>query len=530
MVVADGPPKGKRFMAGRGAAPPSFVQLGSHYLQAQKKPYSPPVRISPPSCFPHFQEVFMKQRLSQLILVTGLVLALPLLAFANSLPVFTELAANAGKSVVFISIEKTTKQAPTARQFRNQLPEGMPFPEFFGQFPFEQFFGKQPQPRKMMGQGSGFVISPDGLIVTNNHVIEGADKVTVRFQDNDTEYAATVVGQDKETDLAVIRIKRDTPLPVLKFGDSDATQVGEWVLAIGNPLGLDNTVTAGIISAKHRIIGAGPFDNFLQTDASINPGNSGGPLLNMQGEVIGINTAISIEGQNIGFAIPSTEAATIIDQLKQGKTVKRGWIGVTIQSVDENQAKALGLPEAKGALISSVGKDLPADKAGVRQGDVVLEVNGAPVADSKELLTHIASLKPGDKAHLVLWRGNKRITKTVILGERNEESMASMQPQGPRATASVLGMSLQAVGEKEAAALGLDKIQGLIVVEVAPDSPAATEGVRQGDVILQANQQDVNSTADLEAVITRDKQRGAVMLLIRRQGQNHFVGLPLDKK
>jgi serine protease Do len=472
----------------------------------------------------------MNRHLAKLIIVTGLVLALPVLAAANGLPVFTELAARAGKSVVFISTEKTTQGGPGGRQFRQQVPEGHPFREFFDRF--DQFFGQQPgQPRKQTGQGSGFVISPDGLIVTNNHVIEGADKVTVRFQDDSTEYVAQVVGRDKETDLAVIRIKSERKLPVLAFGDSDALRVGEWVLAIGNPFGLDNTVTAGIISAKHRIIGAGPFDNFLQTDASINPGNSGGPLLNMSGEVVGINTAINAAADNIGFAIPSTQAEKIIAQLRQGKAVKRGWIGVTIQSVDENQAKALGLPEAKGALISSVGKGHPADKAGVRQGDVVLEVNGEPVNDSKELLARIAGLKPGDKARLTLWRGNKRITKTVTLGERGEQTMAAMQPgQQPAPAAAVLGMSLQPVGEREANALGMEAPQGLIVAEVAPGSPAADEGVRQGDVILQANQQDVNTPAELESVINRDKERGAVMLLIRRQGQNIFVALPLESK
>jgi serine protease Do len=470
----------------------------------------------------------MQRKLVQLTIAMVTLLALPLLAQANGLPVFTQLAATAGKSVVFISTEKTAKAAPSGQQFRQQVPEGHPFREFFDRF--DQFFGQRPgQPRKMMGQGSGFVISPEGLIVTNNHVIDGADKVTVRFQDDAKEHEATIIAKDKETDLAVIKIDVGRKLPVLKFGDSDAIQVGEWVLAIGNPYGLDNTVTAGIISAKHRIIGAGPFDNFLQTDASINPGNSGGPLLNMQGEVIGINTAINAAAENIGFAIPSTQAEKIIDQLKEGRSVKRGWIGVTIQSVDENQAKALGLSEARGALISSVGKGQPADKAGVRQGDVILEVNGDKVNDSKELLGRIAGLMPGDKARLTLWRGGKRITRTVTLGERGEKTMAAMQPQGPTATASVLGMALQAVGEKEAAALGLDKVQGLIVVDITPDSPAASEGVRQGDVILQANQQDVNSTAELESVIKRDKQRGAVMLLIRRQGQNIFVALPLDK-
>ncbi len=284
----------------------------------------------------------------------------------------------------------------------------------------------------MRGQGSGFVITPDGQIVTNNHVIDGADKITVKFQDDTKEYVAKVIGRDRETDLAVIKIDVKRQLPVLRLGDSDAIQVGEWVLAIGNPYGLDNTVTAGIISAKHRIIGAGPFDNFLQTDASINPGNSGGPLLNMKGEVIGINTAINAAAENIGFAIPSTQAEKIINQLRTGKEVKRGWLGVTIQRVNENDAKALGLGAPTGALIASVGKGQPADKAGVKQGDVILEVNGSKVTDNNDLLRKIAGLKPNQKARLVLWRNGKRVTKTVTLGERGEKTMATMRPEARR--------------------------------------------------------------------------------------------------
>ncbi|QJB56872.1 Do family serine endopeptidase [Pseudodesulfovibrio sp. zrk46] len=474
----------------------------------------------------------MIRQCSKLTLALVLVLAMPILAQANGLPVFTELAARAGKSVAFISTEKTSTAAPRGQQFRGQIPEGHPFRDFFERF--DQFFGPQGQgqgqPHKQRGQGSGFVITADGLIVTNNHVIDGADKITVKFQDDKKEYVAKVIGNDKETDLAVIKIDVDRRLPVLALGDSNAIQVGEWVLAIGNPYGLDNTVTAGIISAKHRIIGAGPFDNFLQTDASINPGNSGGPLLNMQGEVIGINTAINAAAENIGFAIPSSQAKKIIAQLREGKTVKRGWLGVTIQPVSETQAKALGLDEATGALIASVGKGQPADKAGVKQGDVVLEVNGLTVADNNELLRAIAGLLPGEKAKLTLWRNGKTVTRTVTLGQRGEDTMATMRPEKPQKSDAVLGMSLKPVNEKEASALGLDKAQGLLVVDVDPTAAAADEGVRQGDVILQANQADVNSADELEKVIQRDKKRGAVMLLIKRQGQNLFVALPLDGK
>ncbi len=477
----------------------------------------------------------MIRKLTQFTLALTLVLALPILAQANGLPVFTELAAKAGKSVVFISVEATA-QAQRGQGFPGQVPDGHPFKDFFERF--GPFFGpqgqgqgqQQRQPRKQRGQGSGFVITSDGLIVTNNHVIDGADKVTVRFQDDTKEYVAKIVGRDKETDLAVIKIDAPKSLPVLQFGNSESIQVGEWVLAIGNPYGLDNTVTAGIISAKHRIIGAGPFDNFLQTDASINPGNSGGPLLNMKGQVIGINTAINANAENIGFAIPSTQAEKIITQLRKGQTVKRGWLGVTIQRVSENQAKALGLDAPTGALIASVGEGQPADKAGVKQGDVVLEVNGVKVTDNNGLLRAIAGLAPNEKAKLTLWRNGKKVTRTVTLGQRGEKTMASMKPEAPKKAATVLGMSLKQVNDKEAAALGLEKAQGLLVVQVDQASAAAEEGVRQGDVIIQANQRDVNSTGDLNAIIKKDKKRGAIMLLIKRQGQNTFVALPLDDK
>ncbi len=463
-----------------------------------------------------------------LTLAVALVLAMPILAQANGLPVFTELAATAGKSVVFISVEINAPTASHGQQFRRQIPEGHPFKNFFDQF--DQFFGPQGQrgvPHKQRGQGSGFVITSDGLIVTNNHVIEGADKVSVQFQDDNKEYIAKIIGRDKETDLAVIKITVDRDLPVLTLGNSEITQVGEWVLAIGNPYGLDNTVTAGIISAKHRIIGAGPFDNFLQTDASINPGNSGGPLLNMRGEVIGINTAINAAAENIGFAIPATQAKKIIDQLREGKSVKRGWLGVTIQPVGVNQAKALGLDEPTGALIASVGKGQPADKAGIKQGDVVLEVNGIKIADNNELLRAIAGLMPGEKARLTLWRGGEKISRTVTLGERGEQTMAAMNPTPSQESSDILGMSLKPLNEREANALGLDRTKGLLVVDVDPNAAAADEGVRQGDVILQANQADVTTPSELQEIIKRDKKRGAVMLLIKRQAQNLFIALPL---
>ena len=457
-----------------------------------------------------------------------LILALALPASARSLPDFADLAQDASKAVVNISTVKTVEGGP-AQQFRQQVPDGHPLKEFFDRF--EKFFGQQQtQPRKQSALGTGFIVSSDGFIVTNNHVIQDADKVNVLLQGEENEYEAKVVGRDEETDLAVLKIDAKRRLPILEFGDSDAARVGEWVVAIGNPFGLGHTVTAGIISAKGRILGAGPFDNFIQTDASINPGNSGGPLINMDGKVIGINSAIIPGGEGLGFAIPSTQANQIIEQLKQGKTMQRGWLGVTIQRVGENDAKALGLPEAKGALIASVGKDQPADKGGVKQGDVVLEVDGQPVSDNNDLLRKIAGLEPGHKTKLVLWRNGKRIERTVTLAERGKKAMASLQQEEPGVPAAMaLGMSLRPVAdEREAQALGLESPMGLLVLDIDQNSKAAEEGIRQGDVILQINQEDVSTVDHLQKVIKRDSARGAVMLLVRRQGRNVFVPLPLN--
>ena len=310
--------------------------------------------------------------------------------------------------------------------------------------------------------GSGFVLSADGYIVTNNHVVENADSIKVNLRadgNGEVSYDAEVVGTDKETDLALLKIKADVSLPHLSFGDSDALKVGQWVMAIGNPFGLDHTVTAGIVSAKGRTIGAGPYDNFIQTDASINPGNSGGPLLNMDGEVIGINTAIIATGQGIGFAIPSRLARQVIDQLKEYKTVKRGWLGVSIQDVDANAAKALDLKEAKGALVSSVNPGDPADKSGIKAGDVIVALDGVEVEDASDLTRKIGDLLPGEKVRVKVWRKGKARELTLVLGERNAERVAKAHSGGAPEEPSegILGLSVRPVTESEAQALELDE-------------------------------------------------------------------------
>ncbi|WP_412973806.1 DegQ family serine endoprotease [Oceanidesulfovibrio marinus] len=444
------------------------------------------------------------------------------------LPSFTELAEKAGSAVVNINTVKTIKADQRQQLFEQFREKGGPFEDFFNNF--DKFF--QQRPRKQRSLGSGFIISPDGFIVTNNHVIAGADEVNVTLQ-GEKDYNATIVGRDPDTDLALLKIDAGDNLPTLKFGDSNKIKIGEWVVAIGNPFGLDHSVTAGIISAKGRIIGAGPYDDFLQTDASINPGNSGGPLLNMDGDVIGINTAIVAAGQGIGFAVPSSSAQRIIAQLKTGEKIRRGWLGVSIQNLDDDMAKALGLENANGALVANAMPGEPAAKAGVKTGDVILAVNGQKVEDTNELLRKIANIKPDEKARLTIWRNQDTQFIDVTLGERDSEALAqgeSPSMESEQGAKSELGLSMRQVTDREAEALGLDKPQGLLITDIAPDSPAGDSDVVPGDVILEINQQPVNSVKQFESIVKDEgAKKGVVILLLKRRGQNLFRTIPLEK-
>ncbi|MEG6506168.1 DegQ family serine endoprotease [Nitratidesulfovibrio sp. 1201_IL3209] len=473
-------------------------------------------------------------------LAAALALCLVLAAAAQAapmLPDFRELAKQSGNAVVNISTEKTVQASenPFNELFRN-MPPGTPFDKFFDQF--EKFHGRQQRPQKQRSLGSGFIISTDGYIVTNNHVVAEADVIRVNLQGasgKSNSYVANVIGTDEETDLALLKINAGNSLPVLPFGDSDKLEVGEWLLAIGNPFGLDHSVTAGILSAKGRDIRSGPFDNFLQTDASINPGNSGGPLLNMDGQVIGINTAIIASGQGIGFAIPSSMAERVIAQLRAEGKVRRGWIGVTIQDVDEATARALGLGEPRGALVGSVMPGEPADKAGLKPGDIVLKVDGDDVADSSQLLRRIAALKPGDTTKLILWRSGQTKTVNLTLGERTAEHLTAQRGEpgpeksGKEQAAASLGMSVRPVSAEDARNLKLEEARGLLVVAVEGGKPAAEADIRAGDIILLANLKPVNTAADLTKIIEQDgKKRGAVMLQLMRRGQTFFRTVPLE--
>ena len=451
-----------------------------------------------------------------------------------ALPDFAPLAAKCGPAVVNINTERTARGAGPeeffGEMFRN-MPPG------FDRF-FEQFGGipgrGQRVPRKQKSLGSGFLISADGYIVTNNHVVAGADVIRVTLDETGGKgrnLKATLVGTDEDTDIALLKISSKEALPYLKFGNSDELKVGEWLLAIGNPFGLDHSVTSGILSAKNRNIHSGPFDNFLQTDASINPGNSGGPLLNMAGDVIGINTAIIASGQGIGFAIPSNMASQIVEQLKSGKKVSRGWIGVAIQDVDETAAKALGMERAAGALVGDVMPGQPAARAGLEEGDIIISVDGQPVEDSSALLRAVAAKKPKSSVELGVWRNGGVISLNVVLGERQSAQNDGASASGEGNDQTLLGISVRSLANNERRELKLPRKEGLLVVDVDAGKPAGDVDIRPGDVITKVNGKPVSSPEELSAIVKGEGvKRGAVMLQLLRRGDLLFRAVPLPQK
>ncbi|SDB18195.1 DegQ family serine endoprotease [Belnapia rosea] len=427
-------------------------------------------------------------------------------------PDFADLAARVAPAVVRITVTGHAEAASA------QMP-----PEFRGT-PFERFFRGQPGggERRTMGQGSGFIIDPAGYVVTNNHVVGQADSVKVELADG-RQLPAKVVGTDPKTDLALLKIEAGSNLPTVGFGDSDKLRVGEWVLAMGNPFGLGGTATAGIVSARGRQIGAGPYDDFIQTDASINPGNSGGPLFNAAGDVVGVNAAIfSPSGGNIGigFAVPSSMAQSVIAQLKETGRVERGWLGVSMQAIDPTLASALGLNENKGALIGGVEPDGPAAKAGLQPGDIVTGFNGRPVAVPRDLAEAVGGQKPGATVSLALLRDGKPVEERVTLANIPDQQEARGGPAAAQSPAN-LGMAL-APRERGG--------RGAVVAEVRPDSVAATQGLQPGDVILRAGDRAVAGPRDVAEAVSaarRDK-RPAIALQIEREGGRAFVALPLQ--
>jgi len=436
--------------------------------------------------------------------------------FFGGLPAFSDLAAKVSPAVVNISTTKNAKRRPSPFRRNNNMPRDPFFDDFF-----EHFFdgpGVIERPQKSLG--SGFIINGDGYIITNNHVIEEADEIQV-LVDGKQKYDAKIVGSDPKTDLAVIKIS-GTNLPSISLGDSEKMRVGDWVMAVGNPFGLDHTVTAGIISAKGRVIGAGPYDDFIQTDASINPGNSGGPLFNLQGEVIGVNTAIVAAGQGIGFAIPINMAKDLIPQLISKGKVTRAWLGVGIQDITPELAKSFNLPDEKGALISNVFPNSPAEKGGLKSGDVIRSYDGKPIAESHELPTLVAREPVGKVVSMTALRDGKQVTLQVTLGEMEKgEKVAEESAKTPSAE---LGLTCRDLTPEEMTEMGLNKADGgVAIVNVEAGGPAEMAGVQRGDILLQINGAKMTNVAEYLAASKKIQKGQVVRLLLKRENATLYL-------
>ena len=471
---------------------------------------TPDIKFPPPSVKVHFTE--------------GVPNAHAASTSPQGLPNFINLAKELRPAVVNIS----TSQVGGGGQQSSPSPFGEedPFSEFW-----RRFFG-DPVPRGPFRQkslGSGFVVDREGYILTNNHVVESGDKIVVRLS-NQKEFEAKLVGRDAKTDIAVIKIDADIDLATAPLGNSDELEVGEWVLAIGNPFGLEHSVTAGIVSAKGRNIGAGPYDNFIQTDASINPGNSGGPLINLRGEVVGINTAIFSRGGGnigIGFAIPINLVKELLPQLKSKGKVTRGWLGVVIQGVTPAIAESLGMDQARGALVANVSSDGPARRAGVQIGDVIIEFGGQRIKESNDLPIIVARTAVGKEVGVVVLRDGKEVKLSVTIGELKEEEeegvLASVKGKGD------LGLTVQRVTPQIAESLGLDRAEGVVITMVELGSPAEEAGLRRGDVILEIDRKSIRKLSDYQKAITKIKKGKGVLFLVRRGETTLFLALKTRK-
>jgi serine protease Do len=460
-------------------------------------------------------------------LVVGLILSLSMPSLSMAVtpsPNFVELAKKLKPTVVNIRTAKVIKPRSNLQRPRMQSPFDNFFEEFFG-----QFNGQMPQQRQRREQslGTGFIISTDGYILTNNHVVSGADEVMVKLSDG-REIKGEIKGTDEKLDLALIKISDKEVFPSADLGDSDALEVGEWVMAIGNPFGLSQTVTAGIVSAKGRVIGNGPYDDFIQTDASINPGNSGGPLFSAAGKVIGINTAIIAGGQGIGFAIPINMAKGIITQLRDSGKVTRGYLGVRFQPLTADLAKSFGLESEKGALIANVEKDTPAEKAGLKAGDVILEYDGKPVNEGNELPRYVAATPIDKKVKVLVFREGRKQEFTVVVGQLKGTDPETTISGGKES--EKLGITVQELTGELAARLNIkDSKGGLVVTEVKPGSPAEEAGTVAGSIIVEINGQRPDTIEKYSAAVARVKKGDVVRLLLKRpDGSVHYVAMKAE--
>lgn len=449
---------------------------------------------------------------------------------------FADLAEQVSPAVVNITTTSVVSQ-PTGGFGGPRFPEGSPFSDLFREFGFPGPDGlpQRRGPQRSTALGSGFVISPDGYIVTNNHVIDGADQIEIEFYSG-KRLPATVVGTDPSTDIALLKVESEEAIPFVGFGDSDTARVGDWVLALGNPLGQGFSASAGIVSARNREL-SGSYDDYLQTDAAINRGNSGGPLFNLKGEVIGVNTAIlSPNGGSIGigFSMASNVVSQVVDQLKEFGETRRGWLGVMIQDVSDEMAEAMGMDGPRGAMITEVPEG-PARDAGLRAGDVILSFDGTEVNDTRSLVRRVAEAPAGETVDVVVMRDGAQETVQVTLGLR-EEATGRSRPGGSPAPedqgeTEMLGLSLAPLTPETAAELGLSPdARGLVVTGVDPQGPAADKGLAAGDVITEAAQQPVASIEDLRARVdeVREAGRRSILVLVRREGAPRFVALALD--
>ena len=484
-----------------------------------------------------FKKAAARFHLGAFTLVAGLGLAAPAADAQQRGPnSVADLAEDLTPAVVNISTSQNVAGAQSIPV--PEVPEGSPFKDFF-----EEFFDRQrrgDRPRRVQSLGSGFVIDAEGIVVTNNHVIADADEIEVNFADG-TNLEAELIGRDTKTDLAVLRIKPASPLKAVKFGDSDALRVGDWVMAVGNPFGLGGSVSIGIVSARNRNINAGPYDNFIQTDAAINRGNSGGPLFNMDGEVVGINTAIfSPTGGSvgIGFSVPANTAKLVIDQLIQFGETRRGWIGVRIQEVTDDIADSLGMAHARGALVSGSNEDGPAGKAGVLAGDVILKFDGHDIPKMGDLPRVVADTPPDKEVEVVVLRNGKEMTLRVTVGrlEENEQVAQATTEDEPKDEESVptldtkiLGVELSEITPELRSRYKIDeKVEGVVVTSVEPDSAMADKGIEPGMVIVEFGQEEVRKPADVAKGLEKLKAQGrksALVLLATGSGELRFIAV-----
>ncbi len=472
-----------------------------------------------------------------LLVVTAAPL-LPAQSFARGPESVADIAEGLQDSVVNISTTQTVKGSKDGTGI-GPGPKGSPFEEFFDDFFDDE---KEGLPRKVSSLGSGFVIDPSGLIVTNNHVIEGADEIIVNFTDGTKLKVTKILGHDPKTDLALLKVEPKKPLHAVTFGDSAKMRVGDWVMAIGNPFGLGGSVTVGIISATKRDINAGPYDDFIQTDAAINRGNSGGPLFNMDGQVIGVNTAIiSPTGGSIGigFAVPSNTAVQVIDQLKQYGETRRGWLGVHVQNVTDEIAESLGLDAAKGALVATVNAGSPAAAAGVQPGDVILSFDNQPIETVRSLPRAVAATPIGKNVPIKILRKGETVDLTVTVGqlpasEEAADDAAQDEGGGSEEAApekeELLGLSIAPLTEELRSQYGIGQsVEGVVITDVKPDSPAAQKDVKPGDVIVEVTQEKVRQPRDVVArleAVKKSGRRTVLLLLSDAKGELRFVAVP----